>query len=477
MDSPATPVVEKLKEAGLADILLCPREEAYEDRITSYWSESARLRPWALIQPKSTEDVSRAVKALVSIDCNFAIRSGGHAYRPGSNNIEEGVTIDFGLMNSTTYDAKSRRALVLPGARWGQVYQELEKHGVMVSGARVADVGVGGYLTGGGNSHFACRTGLACDAVLNFEVVLADGSIVQANANENSDLYVALKGSSNNFGIVTRFDLHAFDHVEIWGGAVVTPLDAMDQVIDGFIDFTANIAKEPDNALMVFHTRQPSAQETTLFQILVNLDGVESPPAFERIEAIPKLHRDLKKQRMTEFLKGSQMPPANRCVWFVSTFKLDPRVFKRSVDLHDRMIQQFSDVITDGNWYSYMVWQPIPASFGSAAAQFGGDIMGLSRETKDCFMWLVMTEVPTVEIEAAVRPLAEAVLQELEQYADELGAGADWRFLNYCDASQNPLKSYGEENLKKMREVSAKYDPSGVFQYKVPGGFKLCNVK
>ena len=74
-------------------------------------------------------------------------------------------------------------------------------------------------------SFFAPRYGFACDNVVNFEVVLASGDIVDANARENPDLWFALKGGSNNFGVVTRFDLRTFQQGKLWGGIIIYPIE------------------------------------------------------------------------------------------------------------------------------------------------------------------------------------------------------------------------------------------------------------
>lgn len=79
------------------------------------------------------------------------------------------------------------------------------------------------YITNalqGGISFFSPERGWACDAVLNFEIVLASGEIVNANATSRPDLFAALKGGQNNFGVVTRFDLKTFPHGPIWGGKI-----------------------------------------------------------------------------------------------------------------------------------------------------------------------------------------------------------------------------------------------------------------
>lgn len=74
-------------------------------------------------------------------------------------------------------------------------------------------------------------------------------------------------------------------------------------------------------------------------------------------------------------------------------------------------------------------------------------------------------------------PIFRAAIQEIEDFAKEVGGDVGFRYLNYCDGSQDPLGSYGVENIRKMKEAAAKYDPAGVFQTKVPGGFKISKVQ
>lgn len=107
----------------------------------------------------------------------FALRSGGHTTWAGSNNINGGVTIDLGLMNSTTLNIESKVASIQPGSRWNQVYATLDPQGFTVAGGRAGSVGVAGFLTGGGNSFYTAQQGFACDNVKNFEIVLASGCV------------------------------------------------------------------------------------------------------------------------------------------------------------------------------------------------------------------------------------------------------------------------------------------------------------
>lgn len=74
-------------------------------------------------------------------------------------------------------------------------------------------------------------------------------------------------------------------------------------------------------------------------------------------------------------------------------------------------------------------------------------------------------------------PICKAANQEIEHFAKTIGGDVGFLYLNYCDGSQDPLGSYGAENIRKMKDAAAKYDPTGVFQRKVPGGFKISKVK
>jgi FAD/FMN-containing dehydrogenase len=133
--------------------VLYPSDKQYTDRISTYWSVSAQLTPHCLVQPIDTAEVSKTIVTLVESaackDTKFAMRGGGHTTWAGSNNIEDGVTIDFGLMNTTTLHPETRVASIQPGSRWSQVYATLDPLGFTVAGGRAGSVGVAGFLIGG----------------------------------------------------------------------------------------------------------------------------------------------------------------------------------------------------------------------------------------------------------------------------------------------------------------------------------------
>jgi FAD/FMN-containing dehydrogenase len=150
-----------------------PNNATFSTLQNSYWAQQQRETvPNCRVVPLNADDVSKAVKILVSQKCLFSIRSGGHSNIVGASNIENGVTIDLSKMNRVDVSEESATAFVGPGARWGDVYTQLEPKNVSVVGGRVSDVGVAGVILGGGMSYFSNRYGWAADNVRNFEVDL-----------------------------------------------------------------------------------------------------------------------------------------------------------------------------------------------------------------------------------------------------------------------------------------------------------------
>ncbi|KAK1143338.1 hypothetical protein N8T08_006865 [Aspergillus melleus] len=147
--------------------------------------------------------------------CHPQRRSLAH---PGRSSIDQsGILIDLQRLNQVTVSNDRSVAILGPGERWGDVYKALDPYGVSVIGGRIIlHIGVGGLIIGGGFFHLSGQYGMAADNVKDFHVVLADGTITDANAKENSDLFWALKGGGANFGIVDRFDCYTLPVHRVW---------------------------------------------------------------------------------------------------------------------------------------------------------------------------------------------------------------------------------------------------------------------
>ncbi|KAI2618490.1 FAD-binding domain-containing protein [Hypoxylon sp. NC1633] len=475
MSSITQSAIANLKELGLGDVSYVPGDEAYEAREGSYWSLTPRLKPPAIVQPRNANEVSQAVKALVKTDgCKFAIRSGGHMSWAGAgNNIEDGVTIDLGLMSKTTYNPETKLASLQPGGRWTNVYADVEKHGVMVAGGREGLVGVGGLLTGGGITFYTCRIGWGCDQVVNYEVVLADGSIVDANDTTNPDLFRALKGGHNNFGIVTRFDMKTFPAKDIWDGNIIYSKDSTNEVIEAYVDFSENLVKNPNDHVLAMWVYLPGSEAHFINMVLTNLDGVENTESFQKFLAIPG-QSNIKTKSVANKVAEFLVPSGKYDSWLTLTFKLDSRVIHKATTVLEVLIAELKKSIPDSNFSISMVFLPLLASWTQHSVARGGNMLGLESLKQDCVILVTAVEVSTLELLTMVAtPAVKTMHAEIESYAKSLGKNEDFLYLNYCGGWQDPYPTYGQENIKKMKEASAKYDPTGVFQERVPGGHKI----
>jgi hypothetical protein len=305
---PTIQEAQSLISAGLQPRILSPTDAEFTARQESYWSSSAKIKPACIVQPQSPEEVATAVKALVTAGQKFAVRSGGHTNWAGSNNIEGGVTIDLVRLNKTVYNTDSETVRIGPGCRWREVYAELSKYGRAVAGGREGNVGVAGLLLGGGNTFFTARQGFACDNVLSYQVVLADGSLVTADEKTNTDLFKVLKGGSNNFGIVTEFIMKAILCDKVWGGMTFFPKQAIPNAIEALSSFTDNVPNDIDSNLVAMFTRLPDFQDVVVATLYANMAGMEKPPAYDKWLALPEIVNTVKMTTISEMAFEYNVP-------------------------------------------------------------------------------------------------------------------------------------------------------------------------
>ncbi|KAJ4364605.1 hypothetical protein N0V83_009201 [Neocucurbitaria cava] len=467
-----------LQDSGLTHVLY-PGSEEYKARTASYWSVSAQLTPGCIVEPISTKEVSLAIKTLnaAAKDCQFAVRSGGHTTWAGSNNIDNGLTIDLGRMNTTTYDAANSLAKIQPGNRWGGVYGALEPYGVTVAGGRASSVGVAGFLTGGGNSFFTAHRGFACDQVQNYEIVLGSGEIITANAKKNSDLFRVLKGGSGNFGIITRFDMETFTHGDLWGGTMAYTKDHTQEHIDAYTAWVDNVENYPDGSSIIFWSYLPTMGDVVILAAYEDVAGNVAPAGFDKFMAINATSSTMRLASHKSLTDELEQATGYRDIWFTMTFKNNPTIFAHVVDSHQKFVDEWKAENTDHDFITQCMFQAIPTIFAKHSVEQGGNVLGLEREKDNAIMLLFNIAVKGAETETRARAKLRAHGEELQRFAASQGGLVGWEYMNYADSYQNPLGSYGSENVAKIRAASKKYDPKGIFQTRCPGGFKISKVQ
>ncbi|PCD21404.1 hypothetical protein AU210_016369 [Fusarium oxysporum f. sp. radicis-cucumerinum] len=434
-----------------------PETTQYDQRLKTYYSANAALEPWCMVMPESTQDVSRVAKVVSKHSCPFGIRSGAHSAFGGANGVNDGITIDFGHMNATVYDANHKLAKIQPGSNWGHVYEALDPYGVAAY------------------SFHTNVKGFACDQVVNFEVVLADGKIVNANRKQNPDLWKALKGGSGNVGFVTRIDQRVVSSNQLWGGFIVFDLARRHAVFDTYIKFVE--ANEEDAASQLIVSVQYDGKQRLLLSVVSNSDAVESPTAFTSLLSIPNTSNTLTRGKIADLVPQftGPTPLGLYANWMTGMTANDIRIMKFMDEKHEEYVEKMKAAAPGSDFSILVQFQPVTALMVSHARENGGNVLGLEDVTSDgpTLMWLIAVTVDTAENQEKIYPLTLEYRAAVNAYATSIGINKNWEYLNYALGDQNPLSHYGARNIQTMRRASKKYDPHGVFQRLRASGFKI----
>jgi FAD binding domain/Berberine and berberine like len=198
--------------------VLTPEDPGYED-VRAPYNAMQIDRPALIVQCTGTADVVDTVNFARENGLEVAVRGGGHSVA-GLSSSNGGMLIDLSLMDGVFVDVAARLARAQGGALWGDVDRETQLHGLATPGGIVSDTGIAGLTLGGGEGWIRRKFGLACDNLVEAEVVGADGQVRLASADSNPDLFWALRGGGGNFGIVTSFTfrLHPLGPIVAFAG-------------------------------------------------------------------------------------------------------------------------------------------------------------------------------------------------------------------------------------------------------------------
>jgi len=225
---------------GIKGEVITPADAAYEEARKVY-NAMIDKRPAVIARCVDTEDVVNALAYAREHNLDVAVRCGAHN-GAGLGTVEGGLVIDLSPMDKVTVDAPAKMVRVQGGATLGKVDTATHEYGLAVPGI-ISTTGVGGPTLGGGLGHLTRYGGLTIDRMVSAEVVLADGSVVTADAERNADLFWALRGGGGNFGVVTSFSFSCVPVSTVLAGPVLYDLDDTPEVLSWYRDF---IGKQPD---------------------------------------------------------------------------------------------------------------------------------------------------------------------------------------------------------------------------------------
>lgn len=233
----------KALDAGFKGALLLAGDKHY-DTHRKIWNGMFDKHPALIARCANTADVARAVEFAGAFELLTSVRCGGHSFS-GKSVCDRGLMIDLTLMKGVDVDQENRSVRVDGGVLLGEMDRETQKYALATTAGTVSHTGAGGLTLGGGYGRMSRKYKLACDNLLEVEVVTADGSVLTANDEENQDLFWAVRGGGGNFGVVTSFTfrLHEIGPV-VYGGRMSFPFSQAREILNFYSEYAHDAPDE-----------------------------------------------------------------------------------------------------------------------------------------------------------------------------------------------------------------------------------------
>lgn len=424
--------------------VITPGDAGYE-KARKIWNASIDRRPGIIARCLGVADVVAAVNFAREHELLVAIRGGGHNVG-GKALCDGGIVIDLSLMKGIHVDSKNGTARVQGGATLGDVNGETHVFGLAVPLGIVSKTGIAGLTLGGGVGWLVRKYGMTCDNVLSFDIVTADGQPRVANADENEDLFWALRGGGGNFGVVTSFEYRLHPVSTILGGLILYPRDRAMEVLQFYRDFTQSAPEELTAYAALLHTPDGMPVVGIIACYCGDLTKGEevlkplrefSSPLVDAIQPMPF--------PQMQSLLDAGFPDGNQNYW-KSTF-----------------LREFSDdaieVLVD---HASQATSPLTVAviecYGGAASRVGVSDTAFAHRQEQYSLGILSQWMDPAESQRHIewtRGLAEAM--------HPFSSGA--YLLNFLgEESHDTVKAAFGPNYDRLVEVKKKYDPTNFFR-------------
>ncbi|KAJ3982427.1 hypothetical protein F5890DRAFT_1607307 [Lentinula detonsa] len=430
----------------------------------STFNTEVNFQPTCIVFASNAEDVQTAMKTIYENEADYAVQAGGHSGMTGWNTIQDGVLISFMNMNTSSYDPDRDTITMEPGVRWGEVITAMEPLGVAPVGGRISEVGTG-LLLGGGLSFLSAAEGYASDNYVSLDVVLVEGTLVTATAdNEYADLFKALKGGANRFGIVTRYEVKAVhtgtnEEKRWFGGLFVYPNSSSEALLGAIAHFVHDT--NDTNAVMVTVIMTPWPSMETSISVLLVYNGTEASfnESFAEFLSIPYTSSSPSPLSFFELSNAVHFPAGMGTLFSASSLAGVPANSAVSVDDYLELYRQYNNfnsmfASSPDVGFTLLDFSPVLQSQIRAGYEKGGNPINPPLGTPGYVIVLFQ-----VTYREGVTKTAEDVEKGREVWMENAPRTPGLPlFLSEADAKQQVFASYGEYEF--LKQVYAKYDPT-----------------
>jgi hypothetical protein len=430
------PTATKKFASSLRGRLILPGSNEY-DTARKLWNSRYDKHPAMIARCAESDDVRRAIEFARDNELVVSIRSGGHDQAGYATN-DGGLIVDLGGLNEVKLDLPKNSVSAGGGSRVGELYSVVEPSGLGVVSGGCMSVGVGGLTLGGGESALSSKYGMACDNVIQAEIVIADGRVLTVSNQENRDLFWAMRGGSGNFGVVTRFVFRLVPVSKLLSGVVTYPIAKRRDVLRTVRDYRATA---PDELTIGLGWGTPFPNDLSVVELTYCGDPKEGERLIAPLRSIAKPVSDTIK-----------VLPLTQAVT-----EEEPQALRNRA--RDDFFPQISDDLIDG--FSEALEQPPPifqvGLFDIRGAVCRGDsAFPLRRPGFDAWTWVFWRD-------SSEQHRATSWLEQVRQATEKHAAGAYVNGLNEGESDARIRAAYGA-NYDRLVVLKNKFDPTNFFR-------------
>jgi FAD/FMN-containing dehydrogenase len=433
--------------AGLRGDVVRPGDGEY-DVTRKIWNAMIDRRPSLIIRPAGPADVVQTVDFARDNRMVLSVRSGGHNIA-GTSVCEGGILLDLSRMKALRVDRQRQTARAELGLRWGEFDRETTAFGLATTGGTNTDTGIGGLSLGGGIGWLGGKYGLVVDNLLSADIVTADGQLRTVSAEQEPDLFWALRGGGGNFGVVTSLEYRLYPVAPMLAGLIVHPFQAARDVLRVYAEFAEAAPDELGTLAVLMHT--PTGDKGVGIAFCYNgpVDEAErvmrplrefQSPAMEQVGVMPY-----------PAIQGmaDEMLPGGRNYYakapFLKEFNL--AAAEEAVGYYEKVPSPFSVVL-----------------FQQKRGQMmrGGEETAFGQRNSPCNMVILSSWEERRDDEANIawaRSLALAVepLTTGASYFNDLGLESE--------EGSAPVRAAFGERYSRLVEIKNRYDPMNLFRH------------
>ncbi|PPR05983.1 hypothetical protein CVT24_004620 [Panaeolus cyanescens] len=434
----------------------------------SHWASSSSEISNCVVEPGTPQDVAIVLQIVGSTRTPFAVKGGGHTANAGFSSTT-GVHISMYRFSEVEYDPERQTAKIGAGLLWDDVYAKLEPYNVNVVGGRVTGVGVAGFILGGGYSWKTNQYGLTIDTVVAFELVTPTGAIINVTHESEPELFFALKGSQNNFGIVTKFTLKTFPQTEVWGGILYYPALSLKAVGAATIEFHAKVKDPKASIIVTFGT----LLKVPLAIAILFYDAPQPPPGiFDEFLRLQSFRKDVKTRTFSSLVKASPSNTTSSQRGMLDTvpmLDITPSIMNAIVN--EALTVGSTLTLTTDTFFSFSVEPFLPNLYNHSVlpSAFPWTRSQPYMPFNLYASWLLPTSDNIMR--SAIQKSAKRIRRLAIKEGQDIRPDAP-KYVNYAPKGTDIRMVFGpQENIERLSAVKRVFDPKDVMG--LAGGFKI----